>query len=291
MNDFMEVTVKITVLVDNNTLIDRYLVGEPGLSFFIEDEDDTRVLFDLGYSDAFLVNARKLGIDLSYLDWLVFSHSHMDHTWGLDSLLRFYSEAAVEDIPHGKPLVIGHPTVFDSRELPPLGELGSLHSQQRLSRHFSLHLTPSPAFLSSSILYLGEIPHRYDFELSGPIGRREIEDGSLPDTIPDDTGLVLRVDEGIVVITGCAHAGVCNTVAHARALAREHWDTDRVVDVIGGFHLQNASGPRLTATAEYLSGVGLEALHACHCTDLAAKIALAGRCPIREVGAGLVLNY
>ena len=80
---------KLTVLVDNNTIIDRYFLAEPGLSFFIQDEDKT-VLFDTGYSGIFLDNAHKMGLDLANLDYLVFSHSHLDHTWGSDRLIKFF---------------------------------------------------------------------------------------------------------------------------------------------------------------------------------------------------------
>ena len=77
----MEENMKLTVLVDNNTIIDRYFQGVPGVSYFIEC-DDRRYLFDTGYSDLFLKNATKMGIKLSVLDGVVISHGHNDHTWG-----------------------------------------------------------------------------------------------------------------------------------------------------------------------------------------------------------------
>ena len=86
---------KLTVLVDNNTLIDRYFYGEPGISYFIADEDK-RILFDVGYSDAFIKNAQKMNIDLLNTDFLVLSHGHLDHTWGLEPLIRLYTEAIIE---------------------------------------------------------------------------------------------------------------------------------------------------------------------------------------------------
>jgi 7,8-dihydropterin-6-yl-methyl-4-(beta-D-ribofuranosyl)aminobenzene 5'-phosphate synthase len=85
--------VKLTVLVDNNTIIDRYFYAEPGVSYFIEC-DDEKYLFDTGYSDLFLRNATKMGINLLGLDGIVISHGHNDHTWGLGELVKLYSEAA-----------------------------------------------------------------------------------------------------------------------------------------------------------------------------------------------------
>ena len=88
---------KLTVLVDTNTLIDRYFYGEPGISYFIVDEGK-RILFDVGYSDAFIRNAQKMNIDLRNTDFLVLSHGHLDHTWGLEPLIKLYTEAIVEKI-------------------------------------------------------------------------------------------------------------------------------------------------------------------------------------------------
>ena len=78
---------KLTVLVDNNTIIDRYFYGEPGVSYLIEC-DGGRYLFDTGYSDLFLKNAIKMGISLLELDAIIISHGHNDHTWGLGELFR-----------------------------------------------------------------------------------------------------------------------------------------------------------------------------------------------------------
>jgi len=88
---------KLTVLVDNNTLIDHYFLGEPGISFLIQDQDK-QILFDVGYSDAFIQNAEKMKFDLLQSDYIVLSHGHLDHTWGLDPLIKLYSEAKIENI-------------------------------------------------------------------------------------------------------------------------------------------------------------------------------------------------
>ena len=84
---------KLTVLVDNNTTIDRYFLGEPALSFLIED-GEARVLFDAGYSDAFVQNAAKLGVDLTRITQIVLSHGHDDHTRGLPALFALQRRSA-----------------------------------------------------------------------------------------------------------------------------------------------------------------------------------------------------
>lgn len=98
---------------------------------------------------------------------------------------------------------------------------------------------------------------------------------------------MLVTDNGLVVLTGCAHAGICSIVALAQRLAIE----DRVRDVVGGFHLLGPSGDRLGATVSFLAALAPTALHPCHCTDLATRCALTRPGPVGEVGVGLVLEY
>ena len=106
---------KVTVLVDNNTLIDHYFFAEPGLSLLIED-DETTVLFDTGYSDIFLKNAFKMEKDLTNLDYLVLSHNHLDHTWGLEPLVKYFTELKIEKRVFNRPSLVAHPEVFVSVE-------------------------------------------------------------------------------------------------------------------------------------------------------------------------------
>jgi len=105
---------KLTVLVDNNTLIDRYFIGEPGVSYFIED-GNKKILFDVDYSDAFITNGEKMGIDFFNIDYLVISHSHLDHTWGLESYIKRLTEEIVEGKKFKKANFVAHPRVFDSK--------------------------------------------------------------------------------------------------------------------------------------------------------------------------------
>jgi len=107
---------KLTVLVDNNTLIDRYFIGEPGVSYLIEEEGK-KILFDVGYSGAFIMNAEKLAVDLLDVDFLVLSHGHLDHTWGLMPLLRLYTEGMIEGLKVSKPTLVAHPLTFSTKKL------------------------------------------------------------------------------------------------------------------------------------------------------------------------------
>ncbi len=272
--------------MDNNTLIDRYFYGEPGLSIFIE-ENGQKILFDTGYSDAFLKNAAAMNIDLLDLDHLVLSHGHLDHTWGLDPLIRLYTQANIEKLPDKQPLLTAHPQVFCTRTIEGIGQIGSTLTEEKLAEHFKLQLSKEPIWLTEDLVFLGQIPRLNSFEAHENIGTLHNKENTIPDNIPDDTALACRTDEGMVVITGCSHSGICNITEYAKKVCqREH-----VLDIIGGFHLLDPSADQLEPTVEYMKQLEPECLHACHCTDLASKIRLAGAARLKEVGVGLRLCF
>lgn len=278
----------ITVLVDNNTLIDRYFLGEPGLSILVE-ADGKRILFDTGYSDLFLHNASRMGIDLLTLDSVVFSHGHLDHTGGFPHLLRRFTEASIERVPHSLPDLIAHPFAFYPRSKPPLPNIGSLITEEEARRHLQVRTTSIPLWLTRDLVFLGEIPRNIAFEETDPGPRRILfPDGrSEPDRIIDDSALVYRSRKGLVIITGCSHAGIGNITTYASQVCGEK----RVVDIIGGLHLMNATREKIDGTCACLARLELDALHCCHCTSLTATIALAECCPVRETGVGLTLSW
>lgn len=278
---------KLTVLVDNNTLIDRYFLAEPGLSFLIETAS-TKILFDTGYSDIFLTNARKMGVSLLDLDFLALSHGHLDHTWGLDPFIRLLTEAKIEGLSYSSPKLVAHPLAFQSKRLEGVGEIGSLLSSEKLAEHFELRLSDGPLWLSENLVFLGEIPRSFDFENREAIGYVVKEGGEQEaDYLFDDTALVYIAREGLVIITGCSHAGICNITEYARKVCGE----EKVLDIIGGFHLLGPSEAQMRGTVEYLKKLGPECIHACHCTDLFSKIELAKAIDLKEVGVGLRLEY
>jgi 7,8-dihydropterin-6-yl-methyl-4-(beta-D-ribofuranosyl)aminobenzene 5'-phosphate synthase len=113
-------------------------------------------------------------------------------------------------------------------------------------------------------------------------------DGSLmDDQLPDDTALAFRIEKGLVIITGCSHSGICNIVEHAKRVCGE----ERITGIIGGLHLLAPDQSHLEKTVSYLGNLDLESLHACHCTSLSSKIALAAGCPLQEAGVGMTLDW
>jgi 7,8-dihydropterin-6-yl-methyl-4-(beta-D-ribofuranosyl)aminobenzene 5'-phosphate synthase len=277
---------ELSVLVDNNTLIDRYFHGEPGVSYHLRD-GGTKVLFDAGYSDTFIRNAEKMGIHLLDLDSVVLSHGHLDHTWGLYHLIKLYTEARMEKVDCGTPTLVAHPSAFLTRTVGDIPEIGSLISEDKLSCHFNMRLKREPLWLTDNLVFLGEIERTNDFEAVVPIGRILRDGTEEDDYVIDDSALVYTSPEGLVIVTGCSHTGICNIIEYAKKICGD----DRVVDIIGGFHLLGSSEEQLRGTLEYMKELQPGTVHAAHCTDLNSKIMLSRVVDLREVGVGLRLVY
>ena len=277
----------LTVLIDNTTLMDQDLLGEAGLSLLIENSGK-KILFDTGLSGNFLFNAEKLGIGLHDLDLLVFSHGHVDHTGGLPTLIRYLTGTSPEGRKPRVPEVLAHPRCFWPKEKDGRNN-GSPLNEGEVRMQFPTSLSEKPVWITDDLVYLGEIQKRFAFEHGDP-GKRTIHlpDGNTePDYLLDDTALAFRSAEGLIIITGCSHAGICNITEYAREVCGEK----KVRDVIGGLHLLSPEPKRLKKTGKYLNRLHMGALHACHCTSLPAKIALADYCPMQEVCVGMKLVW
>ena len=278
----------LTVLIDNTTLTDQDLMGESGLSFLIES-DGRKCLFDTGLSGLFLANAEKMGIDLTDLDFLVLSHGHIDHTGGLPALARHLLAGATPANGRSQvPELIAHPRCFWQKEKA--GRInGSPVREEEVRRQFPTRISAEPVWLTDDLVFLGEIPRRFAFEQGDPAMRMVHTPGgnTEPDNLADDTALAFRSEAGLVVITGCSHTGICNITEYAREVCGEK----HVREIIGGLHLISPEPKRFNKTGKYLNRLHLNALHACHCTSLPAKLALADYCPMQEVGVGMKFEW
>ena len=283
----MNTRLSLTVLVDNSTVTDHDFCGEAGLSFLFETAGK-KCLFDTGLSGLFLTNAEKMGVSLMDLDFLILSHGHIDHTGGLAVLAQHLDGATHEGRQPRVPQLISHPRCFWPKEKDGRKN-GSAISEVDIRRQFPVSLSEKPVWITDDLVFLGEIPRRFAFEL-GDDDKRTIQtpNGSIePDNLLDDTALAFRSKEGLVIITGCSHAGICNITEYAREVCGER----RVADIIGGLHLLSPAPKQLAKTGKYLNRLHLNALHACHCTSLLAKLALADYCPLQETGVGMHLQW
>lgn len=260
---------KLKVLVDNNTFIDQYYLGEPGLSFYIED-DDKKILFDTGYSDIYLKNAKKLGINLNNLDFLVLSHGHNDHTGGLQYL---------SEIDTSKTTLLAHPCVFEARNHKGL-EIGSPIKLKDININNYIDGTDSYR-ITDNLYYLGQIERKLDFE-NRTIGN--LANGNK-DSVLDDTALVYKSNDGLFIITACSHSGICNIIEQAKKLLNDN----RIVGIIGGFHLLE-DNDQLNKTIEFFKNNEIKDLYPCHCVCLSAKAKMMSISKIHEVGVGLEIN-
>jgi 7,8-dihydropterin-6-yl-methyl-4-(beta-D-ribofuranosyl)aminobenzene 5'-phosphate synthase len=259
--------VRITTLSEN-TVGRMGLLAEWGLSILIE-ADGRRVLLDTGPSFSAAYNAIALGVDLSRLDRIVFSHGHSDHTGGLLHILRM-RKGPVE--------VIGHPDMWvpkyarvPGRPEHYVGPPFAREAAEALGATFNM--TREPVWISENIVTSGEIPMTTGYEKVDPTLYVK-EGGELkPDPLRDDQAVFVKSDEGLIVVSGCAHRGIINTIRYGQKLT----GVEPVYAVIGGTHLISASVERVDLTIADLASFGVRKLAVSHCTGLPAAIMLARR--------------
>ncbi|MDD2217264.1 MAG: MBL fold metallo-hydrolase [Eubacteriales bacterium] len=263
---------KLTVLVDNHTYIDQYYLGEPAVSYYIE-EGDSKLLFDMGYSDILISNANKMGILLEKIDTIILSHGHNDHARGLKFLKEEYDLS--------EKTLIAHPGCFDKKNYE--GEdIGAPFSVEEISAMLRLKLSKEPVFITPRLVFLGEIPMKNDFEEIPSIGVVTKDGKSMPDSLTEDTALAYIGEQGLFIITGCSHRGICNIAEHAKQVC----GVQKISGVLGGFHLFE-NNERLTRTKEYFKDQQIRYFYPCHCVSLKAKIEMGKDLNIGEVGVGM----
>ena len=233
------------------------LIGDHGQSLLI-DVDGERVLFDTGAKGAVLLNNMDaLGIDAESIDRIILSHGHYDHTWGLPDLLSRRS-SPVE--------VIAHPVAVE----PKVRALGGLRYQrigfpripEELQERMVLRLSAAPVQVTEHLSTTGEISENDEKRNIVSRIQRRIGGEWTTDDLVDDLSLVLRTSEGSVLICGCCHAGILNTLAQVRKLHQSD-----VHAVLGGIHMLSSSVEDVDRVIEVLeSEYGSPILWLNHCT-------------------------
>jgi 7,8-dihydropterin-6-yl-methyl-4-(beta-D-ribofuranosyl)aminobenzene 5'-phosphate synthase len=255
------------------------LLGEPGFSALVRFEKagtERTLLFDTGVTPFGMVeNMRRLGLSLREVELIVLSHGHWDHVTGMEGVVRELGRSRL-------PVLI-HPEFWSRRRVAfPSSEPRELPSTSRSALEgagFEIIEQRQPSFLlDRSVLVTGEVDRTSGFE-QGMQGHQALREHRWePDPlILDDQALLVSVrDRGLVVLTGCGHAGIINTIRYAQRLSGE----SQLAAVIGGFHLSGRSfEPIIEPTVQALDQLAPTLIAPAHCTGWKAVHALAQRFP------------
>ena len=256
---------RITTLSENTAgAVD--LLAEWGLSILTETGKEN-ILFDTGQTITASYNTDNLEIDLNQIDKIILSHGHYDHTGGLRQILRKMRKE-VE--------IVAHPDIWTDKYRRRKGKkdkyIGIPFQRQELeSLGAQFTLTTKPVKIADNVMTTGEVPMVTDYETIDSNLFVKGNDGWQPDKLLDDLSLIINTKSGLVVVLGCAHRGMINTLYHAQQLT----GVKTIHAVLGGAHLISASKKRIRLTIAALKELGVQRLGLCHCTSLPAMSLLA----------------
>lgn len=251
--------IKLTILCENSVGRPFGVVGEHGFACLIETESGS-VLFDTGQGLGIVGNAHALGKDLSSIRAVALSHGHYDHTGGLPQVL-----SRTGPVP-----VYGHPGIFASRTWSDGAAtrfIGLRHRREYLeSLGARFHLSRERVEISPGIYLTGEVPRKSGFEQPDPAMTLHPVEGPpvCPDPIADDQSLVIESSKGLILVLGCAHAGMINIFNHVLRT----FNRSRIYTVIGGTHLGFSQPVQFDETLKAIDRYGIEKMGVSHCTGL-----------------------
>jgi Metal-dependent hydrolases of the beta-lactamase superfamily II len=257
------VTVTIRTLCENTAAI-KGVLGEWGWSVIVETQEST-IMLDTGASGIVIKNAEKMNVDLSKTDVLILSHGHNDHTGGLQDVLTH--------IPGVR--IICHPEIWEAKyknRNNNMDYLGLMVSKDFVESTSNVTLSTGPVMIDRDCLFSGSIPMTVNYEFSGDEFLIKDNGGSFrKDYLNDDAALIVKTDKGLVVVTGCAHRGIVNTLIHARKITGE----DRIYGVIGGTHLYSKDSKTIDTTVKDLLSMDIKRIGVSHCTGFYGEMKLA----------------
>jgi 7,8-dihydropterin-6-yl-methyl-4-(beta-D-ribofuranosyl)aminobenzene 5'-phosphate synthase len=258
--------------------------GEHGLAFLIETEGK-RVLFDTGQSGTVLLhNLGLLGVDPQTVDALAISHGHYDHTGGLPTLLEHLRSGTA---------LYANPDLFRerfSRQEGQVKNVGFALSREQLAERLVLKLDATPQEILPGLWTTGEILERPEAEGKSNYHLMREGDGLVADAYRDDMALVLAAEDRLVLLCGCCHAGLLNTLAHV-----QHAFEQPIAMIAGGLHLTSATAQDLEHIGQVLTAMpALQRVYPNHCSGEAAFVALTqilGPSVVHPFPVGTVLEF
>ena len=274
----------VTVLVDN--IARQGLMAEHGLSLWIDDGKN-KALLDTGQGSVIQANCQRLGIDLPKVNTVVLSHGHYDHTGGLKTVLDGASKVNLYLHPKAvEPKFSCHPDQPCRSVGMPLPVVRSVKAHNHIRNLFWIE---KPTIIRGGLTVTGPIPRHTDFEdVGGPFyldsSRRQTDD------LVDDQAIFFESDEGLVVMVGCAHAGIVNTLDYVSKLTGRK----TIHTVLGGIHLSSASHERIERTINAFQDYGVQQMALAHCTGKKPfdkfKRAFGDKCQLCFVGGQMTFR-
>ena len=275
-------TTKRIYILSDNTSIRQGFGREHGLSILIQMDQDSYWLWDTGQSSLFLESAQKFGLDLKKLKGVALSHGHYDHTDGLSTLLN--------EVDFKGPIYANPDFAVDRFKI----QKGSVPKPIGLNK--AKLPWPLPGFagvsgsleLSNGLTFISKIERRPGLYQSVDDFYLDAKE-QLPDFVEDDACLVLLSNRGPVVILGCCHSGLANTLYQVRDIL----GLNRVFSIIGGMHLINAPDSSLHQTVQVLKEFSIEYIYPCHCTGKKSTDFLKEQLPgkVFDIGTGSVIEF
>ncbi len=249
---------KCTVLCENSVAGSLGLIGEHGWAVHV-DTGEQKILFDAGQGLGLLHNAKLLKIHLQHIDAIAISHGHYDHTSGLPDVLNLT----------GTTDVYMHPYGFNNRywiKDNECREIGIKYKKEYLeSLGASFQLVTELTEIFNNVFLSGEIPRISSFEGPDPYMKLKDADGGwVQDELWDDQSMIIRTGNGLVIILGCAHAGLINTLTHVE----NNFPGEQIHAVLGGTHMGFADDSQFDATVQALRDYNIKKIGASHCTGL-----------------------
>ena len=252
---------RATILCENCVFCGSGTMAEHGWSVFLETEYGN-YLFDTGAGKTVINNAQQFGKNLSSIKGIILSHHHFDHTGGLLSVLEHT----------GKVKVYAHPELFKISYSVRNGVeryIGIPHRRELLeSKGAEFIFNTGFTEIAPGVMFTGEVPRKTSFEKGDPDLKLKCENGYIQDTVIDDQTLIVNTSKGLVIILGCSHAGIINTINYVL----EKTGQKHIYTIFGGTHLGPADEETKAKSLAALKEFNIEKIGTSHCTGLETSL-------------------